>query len=71
MRVYFAHPRSPWERGTSENTTGLIRHFFPKGTDFLTVSRRDITRVQHLLNSRPRKVLEWRTPYEAFHEVLR
>lgn len=71
MKVYFAHPRSPWERGTNENTNGLIRQFFPKGTNFRTVSRREIKRVQHLLNGRPRKVLDFRTPYEAMREVLR
>lgn len=71
MKVYFAHPRSPWERGTNENTNGLIRQFFPKGLDFRTVSRREIKHVQHLLNARPRKVLNFRTPYEAMREVLR
>jgi transposase, IS30 family len=71
MKVYFAHPRSPWERGTNENTNGLIRQFFPKGTNFRTISRREIKRVQHLLNGRPRKTLDFRTPYEAMQEVLR
>ena len=66
MKVYFAHPASPWERGTNENTNGLIRDFFPKGTDFNKVSLREIKHVQHLLNGRPRKVLNWNTPYDAF-----
>lgn len=71
MKVYFAHPRSPWERGTNENTNGLIRQFFPKGTNFRKVSRKEIKRVQHLLNGRPRKVLGFKTPYEAIQELLR
>ena len=71
MRVYFAHPSSPWERGTNENTNGLIRQFFSKSTDFTTISRREIKRVQRLLNERPRKVLDWETPKEVFTKLLR
>lgn len=71
MQVYFAHPASPWERGTNENTNGLVRQFFPKGTDFSKISRREVKRVQHLLNGRPRKVLNWATPYEVFHQLFR
>ena len=71
MLVYFAHPASPWERGTNENTNGIIRQFFPRGTDFSKISRREVKRVQHLLNGRPRKVLGYATPYEVFNSLLR
>lgn len=65
IRVYVAHPRSPWERGTNENTNGLVREFFPKGTDFRLVTDADVTYVQELLNCRPRKTLDWATPSEV------
>lgn len=70
MAVYFAHPYSSWERGTNENTNGLIRDFFPKGTDFSSVSRYKLKKVQSLLNSRPRKVLDWTTPAENLQRIL-
>lgn len=70
MVVYFAHPYSSWERGTNENTNGLIRDFFPKDTDFSEVSRYKLKKVQDLLNTRPRKVLNWKTPQEAMESVL-
>ena len=70
MRVYLTHPRSPWERGTNENTNGLVREFFPKGTDFRKVSDTDVLYVQELLNTRPRKVLDFSTPTEKLLEVF-
>ena len=71
MRVYFAHPQSPWERGTNENTNGLLRQFFPAGTQFDRVSRRAIKRAQAMLNDWPRKILNWHSPAHAFHQLLR
>jgi transposase, IS30 family len=71
IAVYFAHPHSPWERGTNENTNSLIRDFMPKGTDFSKVSAEELQKVQDLLNDRPRKVLEFLTPNEVFLKALR
>ena len=70
IKVYFAHPYHSWERGTNENTNGLIRQYFPKGTDFNTVNGHQLRRVQDLLNNRPRKVLDYYTPNEVFTEYL-
>lgn len=70
MPVYFAHPYSSWERGTNENTNGLIRRFFPKGTDFNKVKEKQLKIVQKKLNNRPRKVLGYRTPKEVFQSEL-
>ena len=71
MNVYFAHPRSPWERGTNENTNALIRQYYPRGTDFSKISKEKLKKVQDELNDRPRKTLEWHTPHEQFSELLR
>ena len=68
--VYFCDPHSPWQRGTNENTNGLIRDFFPKGTDFATVSTQKLNFVQQALNERPRKVLDWKTPKDAFNQII-
>jgi len=70
IQVYFAHPHSPWERGTNENTNDLIRQFFPKGTDFSKVSYKRIKKAQDMLNDRPRKALEFLTPNEVFSKLL-
>ena len=64
--IYFAHPYHSWERGTNENTNGLIREYFPKGTDFNTVTDEELEKVQKQINMRPRKRLGYRTPFEMF-----
>lgn len=70
IRVYFAHPGSPWERGTNEQTNGLIRPYFPKGTDCSNISVRAIKRVERELNDRPRAVLHWKKPDEVFPGIV-
>ena len=70
MQVYFAHPGSPWERGTNENTNGLIRQYFPKGTEFDKVSVGEIRRVQRQLNDRPRAVLNYMKPDEVINQLV-
>lgn len=69
LQVYFADPYSSWQRGANENTNGLIRQYIPKKTDFDTVSEERLQEIQDLLNNRPRKRLNWRTPYEVFQEL--
>ena len=71
ISVFFADPHSPWQRATNENTNGLLRQYFPKGTDLSRWSLEDILAVQDALNSRPRKVLGWKTPAEALDGQLR
>jgi IS30 family transposase len=70
VEIYFCDPRSPWQRGSNENTNGLLRQYFPKGTDLARHSREDLGAVAVALNTRPRKTLGWKTPAEALDKLL-
>ena len=71
MKVYFCDPYSPWQRGTNENTNGLLRQFFPKGTSFANISDDDLQHIVDLINNRPRKRLGFRTPLEVLYKFFR
>ncbi|GAA5594455.1 Transposase and inactivated derivatives, IS30 family [Kocuria rhizophila] len=70
MKIYFADPHAPWQRATNENTNGLLRQYFPKGTDLSIFSQLDLDQVADEMNRRPRKRLQFATPYETLEEHL-
>ena len=70
LKTFFAHPYHSWERGANENANGLLREYFPKGTDFATISDEDLAAVEYRLNSRPRKRLGWLSPLQAMSVAL-
>lgn len=71
VKVFFADPHSPWQRGTNENTNGLLRQYFPKGTDLSRWGDQEIQAIANILNTRPRKTLGWKTPAEALDQYLK
>ena len=70
LEIYFCDPRSPWQRGANENSNGLLRQYFPKGTDMTRYGERELDAVATTPNGRPRKTLRWKTPAEALNALL-
>ena len=68
VEVYFPDPHAPWQRGTNENTNGLLREYFPKGSDLTFIDEHTIQLWENKLNNRPRRCLNWKIPYEVFYE---
>jgi IS30 family transposase len=71
VQVYFCDPHSPWQRGSNENTNGLVRQYLPRKTDLSRLSQAELNAIANELNTRPRQTLNWKTPSEALEEALR